>query len=185
MSGLRVEENTRGIIKRENGRVFLRQRKKNADGQMVVNRTNEPEGKVVGLPRADGTGGKLAALHGVRVIDGNFGIAILDAPELPEDERISIVRFFRVWQRLRELRTRNGGRIPRMLRNGLLIHVPRGSRAGMWRILSTKETEAYGIAIDLGTPDGIKLAKGNAPVAALVRDGMIILESGLIGVAPN
>ncbi|MDP3070571.1 MAG: HNH endonuclease domain-containing protein [Opitutaceae bacterium] len=181
MSGLRVEENTRGIIKRENGRVFLHQRKKNADGQIVVNRTNEPEGKVMGLPRADGTGGKLAALNGVRVIDGNFGIAILDAPEIPEEERISVVRFFRVWQKLRELRTRNGGRSPRMLRNGLLVHVPRGSRAGTWRILSTKETEAYGIAIDLAAPDGIKLAKGNAPVVTLVRDGLQIFTPLLTG----
>ncbi len=185
MSGLRVEENTRGILRRENGRVFLQQRKKNADGQVVVNLTEESEGKVVGLPRADGSGGKLAALKGVRVIDGNFGVAILDAPDVPDGERVSVVRFFRVWRKLRELRTRNGGIRPRLLRNGLLIHVPRGSRAGTWRILSTKETQAFGIAVDLGAPDGMRLIKGNAPVATLVRDGLEILKSRLTGNTPR
>lgn len=185
MSGLRVEENTRGIIKRESGRVFLRQRKRNAEGKIVVNHTQESEGKVIGLPRADGTGGKLAALNGVRVIDSNFGIAIIDAPNVPEAERVVVVRFFRVWAKLRELRGRNGGRSPRMLRNGGLIHVPRGSRAGTWRVISTKETVAYGIAVDLASPDGINLAKGNAPVTALVRDGMTILQPRLTGALPS
>ena len=185
MSGLRVEENTRGIVKREDGRVFLRQRKKNAEGQVMVNLTEESESKVVGLPRADGAGSKLAKLNGVRVIDGNFGIAILDHPDVPDGERIAVVRFFRVWQRLRALRVRNGGRNPRMLRNGLIVHVPRGSRAGSWRILSTKETEAYGIAVDLAALDGIKLGKGNAPVVSLVRDGMTILKPTFAGVQPK
>ncbi|MBP9913616.1 MAG: hypothetical protein KBF26_09440 [Opitutaceae bacterium] len=181
MSGLRVEENTRGIVKRENGRVFLRQRKRNVDGQLIVNLTDEPEGKLVGLPKGDGIGGKLAALNGVRVIDGNFGIAILDATHLPENERILVVRFSRVWRQLRTLKVTNNGKAIRLLRNGFIIHVPRGSRKGTWRILSTKETEAYGIAVDLAAPDGCKLVKGNSPVAILVRDGMEILPDKLVG----
>ena len=72
-----------------------------------------------------------------------------------------------------------------MLRNGGLIHVPRGSRAGTWRVISTKETVAYGIAVDLASPDGINLAKGNAPVTALVRDGMTILQPRLTGALPS
>jgi len=183
MSGLRVEENTRGIIKRENGRVFLRQRSpRDPDGSRPPpKKTDEPESKVVGLPQVSGFGGKLAALNGVRVIDGNFGIAILDKPDLPEPDRVAVVRFFRVSQKLHELHTINGGKKPRLLRKGMLIYVPKGSRKGTWRILSTKETEAYGIAVDLGAPDGCKLIKGNAPVSVLIHDGVEILSGNLAG----
>jgi CRISPR-associated endonuclease Csn1 len=110
MSGLRIEENTRGIVRRENGRVFLRQRKKNAEGKIVVNETNEPEGKVIGLPALGSGSGKLATLKGVRVIAENFGVAILDDTTLRPAERFVVIPHERVWRRLDELRGRNGGK---------------------------------------------------------------------------
>jgi CRISPR-associated endonuclease Csn1 len=180
MSGLRVEENTRGIIKRENGRVFLRQRKKNADGQMVVNRTNEPEGKVVGLPRADGTGGKLAALHGVRVIDSNYGVAILDNAALPPAERFVIIPHERVWKRIEELTARNDGKKPVIWRNGQIIALQKGPRPGLWRIFSIKNNSS-GLALDLSAPDAIRAEWINVLLKSLLRDGATISRETLTG----
>jgi hypothetical protein len=57
----------------------------------------------------------------------------------------------------------------------MVIKVPSGSRKGYWRITSVKDTVAYGIAVDLASVHGTKLAKGNAPVERLQNDGMLIL----------
>jgi len=49
MSGMKVEENTRGVVKVENGRATLRQQKRNAEGKLEVKETEEVVGKLVGL----------------------------------------------------------------------------------------------------------------------------------------
>jgi CRISPR-associated endonuclease Csn1 len=180
MSGLRVEENTRGIIRRENGRVFLRQRKKNADGQVVVNLTDESENKVVGLPCINGTRGKLAALKGVRVIDGNFGVAILDNPALPPTDRFVIIPHERVWKRLKELRARNSGKRPLIWRNGQVIELPKGARVGRWRIFSIKNNTS-GMALDLGTVEAVKPTWINCLLKSLLRDGARCIAATLVG----
>ncbi len=179
MSGIRVEENTRGVTKRENGRVYLRQQKRDADGKLVVNETNEPEGKVIGLPRADGRGGKLARIKGVRVIADNFGVAILDDDKLPPAERFVIIPHARVWEQLRALRARNGGKPPQIWRNGQIIELAKG-RPGRWRICSIKNNTS-GMALDLGTVDSIKSTWINVLLKSLLRDGAKVLESTLTG----
>jgi hypothetical protein len=52
MSGIRVEENTRGIVKREDGRVWLRQRKANAKARIDRNAATNGE-QAVGLPSTE------------------------------------------------------------------------------------------------------------------------------------
>jgi len=170
MSGLRVEENTRGVVRRENGRVFLRQRKATADGRVLSRPTVEPDGKVVGLQRADGSGGKLAALKGVRVITDNFGVAILDDASLPPADRFVVVPHERVWGRLKELKLINGGKKPLVWRNGQVIELPKGSRAGLWRIFSIKNN-SNGMALDLGSIDAVKPIWINCLLKSLLRDG--------------
>jgi CRISPR-associated endonuclease Csn1 len=186
MSGLRVEENTRGVLRRENGRVFLRQRKRNAEGHVTSNLTNELEGKVIGLPRADGTGGKLAALNGVRVIDANFGVAILDDAALPPAERFVVIPHERVWKRLRELRARNGGKRPLVLRNGLHVEVPRGRYLGYWMIRGVQLNQRDGMLVDLSYPDlivyrvpGRAESRQNVSLSTLMRDGLRIVRTNL------
>lgn len=181
MCGIRVEENTRGVTKRENGRVFLRQQKRDADGKLVVNKTSEPEGKVIGLPRADGQGGKLARIKGVRVIADNFGVAILDDDKLPPAERFVIIPHARVWEQLQALRARNGGKTPQVWRNGQIITLDKG-RPGQWRICSIKNN-ASGMALDLGAVDAIKGAWINVLLKSLLRDGAKVLASTLAGSA--
>lgn len=158
MSGLRVEENTRGIVKRENGRVFLRQRKKNADGKVVLNPTEELESNVVGLPRADGTSGKLAAIGGVRVVTTNFGVAVLDSPTVPDAEKFVVIPFSCVWKKIQQLRTVNAGLPLRVIRNGMLVRISglsgkMAGKNGIWRVFSVKQS----LKLDLGSVDRVRM----------------------------
>jgi len=181
MNGLHVEENTRGVVKRENGRVFLRQRKRNAEGKLVINQTDEMESKVIGLPDLAQTGGKLAKLNGVRVIADNFGVAILNDEKLSPEERFIIIPFADVWKRLAELQRRNGGRRPVILRNGQIIELSNGKRAGRWRIFSIKNNTS-GMALDLGTVDSVKPTEINCLLKSLLRDKARRLNTTLTGV---
>jgi CRISPR-associated endonuclease Csn1 len=176
MSGLRLEENTRGVERREDGRVFLRQRKKNADGKVVVNRTDELETKVVGL----NPGGKLAKLSGVRVIADNFGVAILDDEKLSSGERFVIIPFARVWEQLHQLKTCNSGKPPRVWRNGQVIELRKGNRTGRWRIFSIKNNSS-GMALDLGAVESVKATWINVLLKSLLRDGAVCLKTNLTG----
>lgn len=183
MSGIRVEENTRGIVKREDGRVWLRQRKANAKGEIIINRGDEPENKLMGLRQPGDLAGKLAAQKGVRVITDNFGVAILDDEKLPPAERFVILPFARVWQQLQALQLRNGGRRPQVWRNGQIINIPKGARAGLWRIYSIKNNTS-GMALDLGSAEATRATWINVLLKSLLRDGAILQNtSRLTGLA--
>jgi hypothetical protein len=185
MGGMRVEENTRGVERIEAGRVYLHQQFRDPKtGAITVKPTNETIEKVVGLAPTKGPG-KLRQQKGVRVITDNFGVAILDhAPE--GEDKFAIIPWHKVWHRLHELRKRNGGQPPRVLRNGMLIRVPRGGFAGTWRVFSAKNN-ASGMALDIGWPDVIRLKnktpghKINVRLATLHRDGLEILAANLSG----
>ncbi|MBI2511910.1 MAG: hypothetical protein HYV96_08025 [Opitutae bacterium] len=183
MSGLRVEENTRGVVKREGGFVHLRQQKRNADGKLVVNHTREPEGKVVGLPQCSDVSGKLAKLNGVRVIADNFGVAILKDAALDPALRFIVIPYERVWQRLDELRERNDGSRPLVLRNGMLVEVPRGRYQGRWMVRGVQLNQKSGMLVDLSYPDFINYrvpgrseSKQNVSLNTLVKDGLRVLR---------
>jgi CRISPR-associated endonuclease Csn1 len=180
MNGLRVEENTRGVLKRENGRIFLRQRKRDATGKRVINETNEPEGKVIGLPLIGQPRGKLAKLNGVRVVADNYGVAILADENLPPEERFVIIPFAHVWKRLNDLKVRNGGKRPQVWRNGQIIRLTKGKRSGLWRIFSIKNNTS-GMALDLGIIDAIKPIWINCLLKSLLRDGAAQLNPTLTG----
>ena len=75
--------------------------------------------------------------------------------------------------------------MPRVLRNGMLIHIPRGRYFGTWRVFSTKAA----LTLDLGVTDKITLAskgegqKREVQVNTLLRDGLEILKTPLTGLA--
>ena len=180
MSGIRVEENTRGVLRRENGRVFLRQQKRNAEGRLVVNETDEPEAKVIGLPKGNDQGGKLARIKGVRVIADNYGVAILDDATLPPAERFVIIPHASVWQQLQELKRRNGGKKPQVWRNGQIVELPKGKRSGCWKIYSVMNT-AEGLVIKLGRLDSLEW-EWKLALQSLLRDGARVLPLSLTGI---
>jgi hypothetical protein len=113
------------------------------------------------------------------VIGDNYGLALDPEPE--------IIPFHKVWVRLRELREKNGGRPVRVLRNGMLIRMPTGKFAGIWRIFSVKNNTS-GMALDLGRPDVVRLQnkveghKINVLLSSLLRDGLELLPVALEGV---
>jgi CRISPR-associated endonuclease Csn1 len=173
MDGLRVEQNAWRVVAVKDGEVVLKQRIRQPDGSRSEKIAEEKPAKLLGLNPPDGKG-KLAANKGALVIPDNFGVAL--------DPQPTVIPFHKVWTRLKELKKANGGKLPRVLRNGQLIRVPRGSRAGIWRVMSTKSTEAYGLALDLALPDRVKLDRGNAPIEKLIQDGLEILDAGFTGI---
>jgi len=184
MSGIRVEENTRGVLKRQDGRVYLRQKKRNAAGHLVVNETHEPEGKVIGLPGVNGTEGKLAAINGVRVIADNYGVAILADEKLPPAERFILIPFARVWGQLQALQIRNGGKTPQVWRNGQVLTIPDGNKVGSWRIFSVMGSKG-GVTLKLDRVDAINYddSKGcsgfKTTLALLLSRGTLRLKAKL------
>lgn len=151
MSGMRVEENTRGITSIKDGRVYLRQQSRDAKtGKLSVKETEENAAKIIGLKP-----GKLTPQKGARVITDNFGVAILDHAAEGE-EKFVVIPWHKVWPRLQELKARNANKPPRILRNGMLIRIAglTGRQAGknsVWRVFSVKQSKK----LDLGSPDRV------------------------------
>jgi len=175
MHGLHVEQNTWRVRNVENGDVTIEQRIRQPDGKRPLKQTVERTTKLLGLEK-----GKLAALKGALVVGDNFGVALDPTP--------TVIPFHKVWPRLMELKAKNGGKTPRVLRNGQLIQVPSGRYRGTWRIFSAKNNRR-GIAVDMAYPDVIRPENGveghkiNVLLSTLLRDGMTILNAPLTGVA--
>jgi CRISPR-associated endonuclease Csn1 len=168
MNGMRVEQNAWRVLKVENGEAHLRQRMRQPDGSRVTKETTEKIGKLLGL-QFNGGLGKLERNMAALVIPDNYGIAL--------DPEPVIIPFHKVWVRMQEIKIRCGGKNPRVLRNGMLISVPKGKFTGIWRIFSVKNN-ASGVALDIGRPDVVRLRnkveghKINVLLASLLRDGM-------------
>jgi len=164
MDGLKVEENTRGVVgfDEEKGKVKLRQ---------MGNETEEVSGKLVGY-KTDGS--KLEKQKGVRVINQNFGVALTSPPQ--------IITWHKVFPKLKEIEQETGT-WPQVLRNGMLICVPEGNYAKVskvWKIFSLKNN-ASGMAVDMGYADSIKPFKINVLLKSLIKDGLRLVESNFSG----
>jgi CRISPR-associated endonuclease Csn1 len=162
MEGMRVEDNTRGVVAvdEESGKVTLRQQ-----GKL----TEEVPGKLIGF---DAENSKLRKQKGVRVIDSNFGVALTE----PEPQ---IITWHKVWPKLKEIEERTG-EWPKVLRNGMLIHVPKGRYKGVWRIFSTKAGARY-LGLDMGTPDDCSASKREVMLKSLLKDNVMLLNCKLTG----
>jgi len=180
MDGLRVEQNTwRVVSSDENGNVTIRQRIRQPDGSRPEKVGEEKTSKLLGLRPANGNG-KLAANKGVLVIPDNYGVALDPLP--------TIIPFHKVWPRLQELKKANGGKLPRVLRNGQTIKVPEGKYKGVWRIFSAKNNTT-GMAIDIGQPDVVRLKnkteghKINVLLASLLKSKMEVVKTPFTGIS--
>ncbi len=161
--------------------VTLRQNSTTVDNgkrTKMAKQTTEKAGKLLGLRPPNGEG-KLSRIKGAIVIASNYGVAL--------DPEPCIIPFHKVHWRVYDrsnpdsVLSRNGGELPRILRNGMLIKVRGGTWKGLWKIKSVKSTEAYGLSVDLSKPESLKLGKGNAPITKLLRDGLIIIGSSYVG----
>ena len=176
-TGLRVEQNAWRVLSIKDGEATLRQSMRQPDGKRVTKETTEKLGKLLGLHPGGGIG-KLQQNKSALVIPDNFGLALDPEPQ--------ILPFHKVPVRLRELREKNGGRPVRVLRNGMLIQVPRGKFEGVWKVFSLKNN-ATGIAVDIGRPDVVRLQnkteghKINVLLTTLLKDGLAIQRTPLVG----
>jgi hypothetical protein len=180
MDGLRVEQNMWRVVAVNDGEAKLRQRIRQPDGTRPLKETEEKPGKLLGLNPAT-SACKLAKIKAALVIPENFGVAL--------DPQPTIIPFHKVWPRLQEFKTANGGKAPRVLRNGQIIHVPSGKNfRGYWKVFSAKNN-ASGMALDIGSPDVVRLKnrteghKINVRLATLIKDGMEICKTPLTGIA--
>lgn len=177
MDGLSVEQNMWRVVSIKDGEATLRQRIRQADGSRPKKEGTEKTTKLLGLEP-----GKLQANKGVLVIPENFGVALVQPDPV-------IIPFHKVWTRLRELKTGNGGKVPEVIRNGQIIRVTNGKNfKGVWRVFSAKNN-ATGMALDIGSPDVVRLKnkteghKINVRLSTLIKDGMEILKTPLTGVS--
>jgi hypothetical protein len=175
MSGLRVEQNVWRVLEVKDGEAKLQQRMRQPDGTRPKSPPKvEKVTKLLGIePQGDS---KLQALKGALVIPDNFGVAL--------DPQPGIIPFHKVWTRLQERKKTNGGKMPRVLRNGQLISVPSGRYKGVWRVFSAKAT----LTLDLGAPDIVRLEsrgdrqKREVQLKTLLKDGMTVLTTPLTGI---
>jgi CRISPR-associated endonuclease Csn1 len=180
--GLRVEQNAWRVVQIREGEAVLRQRMRQADGTRTTKNASEKVGKVLGLNPVGG-GGKLQKLKAGLVIRDNYGLALDPEPQ--------IIPFHKVHQRISELTRKNGGKPPRVLRNGMLIEITRRSGKadyrGVWKIFSLKNNSS-GLAVDMGWPDVVALKnktlghKINVNLRSLLDAGIRLCDCKLVGI---
>jgi len=174
-TGLSVEQNAWRVVSIEDGEALLRQSMRQPDGTRAKKETQEKVSKLLGLFPGGGIG-KLQRNKSALIIPDNYGVAL--------DPEPTIIPFHKVPVRLRELRDKNGGKWPRVLRNGMLIRVPQGRYVGMWRVFSTKAS----LTLDLGAADKVTLSskgdgqKREVQIRTLIRDGLEIPNVPYTGV---
>ena len=179
-AGLKVKQNIWGVESVENGLASIRQRERDEKtGGISVKRDCIPVGKAFGLNPSGGCG-KLKSIKGVLLPDGNYGIALM------KDNPV-VVRHQRVWGVLAELKEKNGGRMPQMLRRNDLIKVETGGYVGIWRVASVKDKKA-GLMLDLVAPFAVKMqskvafAKSDVLLKTLMDNGLKVLKTCYTGV---
>jgi CRISPR-associated endonuclease Csn1 len=178
MDGLRVEQNTWRVIAANGSEATIQQRIRQSDGSRPVKQAREKTTKLLGLAPESGNG-KLRANKGVLVIPDNYGVAL--------DPQPAIIPYHKVWMRLKEISKANGGKMPRVLRNGQLLIVPEGKFKGIWRVFSAKNNAA-GLALDIGQPDVVKLQnktdghKINVLLSSLLKAKMAVADAPLTGI---
>jgi hypothetical protein len=166
------------VVKIDGENVHLRQSIRQADGSRTKKTAIEKAGKLLGLNPDGTTGGRLQPRQSVLAIPDNFGGALDPVP--------TIIPYHKVWNRLRDLQEANGGKMPRVIRNGQLIKVQSGNFAGTWRVFSAKNN-ATGLALDIGRPDVVRLKnkteghKINVRLSSLISGGLLIVGDGLQG----
>lgn len=134
--------------------------------------TKEPLRSIVG--KEDG---KLSKNKAARVISTNFGIALGKTPQ--------IIPYHDVPARLKRIRNENEGKIPPIIRNGSIISVSEGTWKGLWRVTSLKESDAYGLSVDIAHPERCKKAKGNAKIFKMLESGLKLVSPPLTGITPS
>ncbi len=176
MSGLRVEQNIWRVVSVEGEEATIQQRMRAPDGTLPApKQATEKIGRLLGL-QGNSSVGKLMRLKGALVIPDNFGVAL--------DPEPTIIPFHNVWPRISQLRAANGGKYPRILRNGGLVVIAKGNNKGIWRVISTEATGRVRITF----PDTVRRIESppnykKVSLSSLLRDGLKPAKSLYTGLA--
>jgi hypothetical protein len=171
MDGLRVEQNVWRVLSVKDGEAMIQQTMRGPDGKLNTKTTEEKVTKLLGVnPKGEG---KLQKLKGALVIPDNFGVAL--------DPQPTIIPFHKVWARISELKETNGGKWPRIIRNGQLIRWKEKGRIEVWRVFSIKNT-ARGIMLDIGRPDQTSNSRNSNRLTSFLKNGVEVLPLTLTGI---
>jgi HNH endonuclease/RuvC endonuclease subdomain 3 len=192
MAGLPTDQNMWRLLDwDENGKAILEKHSRDAEGKRKKDTPKagaNNKQRLIGWNPQNGEG-KLQKLKAVLVTNENFGVAILDHAQSDED-RLKLIPFHKVFpfifgkkeeHKKGALVAMNQGRMPRILRSGHLIKVPKGTHVGTWRVFSVKNN-ADGLALSLGEPDALACRKDkqNVGLKVLLRDGFQMLGKSLV-----
>ncbi|MCH7227449.1 type II CRISPR RNA-guided endonuclease Cas9 [Haloferula sp. A504] len=158
MHGLRLSQRERNLVQRG----LLKLTKERTTALLGPNPTTE---KSKLQPHGKG--------RGAIVVSENYGIALLTDPRLIPHSKIN--------ETLRSITESQGGVKPKIIRKGDLIKVAGGTWKGTWRVTSVKNSEAYGVSVDLASPAEIGLKKGNARIPQMMAAGLEILPRRYTG----
>jgi hypothetical protein len=184
MSGLKVQQNIWRVVGApdEDGYVPLRQAIRGADGKRTPKFREERPAKLHGYaPRGNPAEAKLSTLKGALIIEENFGIALDPEPQ--------VMPFTQVWEAIRNLVKKNGGKPVRILRKGMVINVPNmpnASYPGLWRVHSISD-KPRGIMLDIAdvsyvsARDKDQKCRCNVLLKTLLKDGMTIADVSYVG----
>ncbi len=145
MKGLRVEQNTWRVCgENPQGKVEIEQHEPR-DKQGVRKKKQKKKNPAILLGYVeDDRISKLKNLKGALIIKDNYGVAL--------DPEPTVIRHFKVYPQIKQLKERNNGKWPKILRNGMIIKVSGGRFEGSWRIMSIKDS-VLGIVMDLMSPE--------------------------------
>ena len=171
MSGAKLEQQYKGVVKIENGIVYF----KNLD-----------KGKVSGF--AGIYSDKLKRIKAALKVNDNFGIAIIG-------NKVETIRHIAVYKTLSRLRKENPGHKMTILKKGMLIRLSHHKvkitkdgekidRNGIWRVVGITDNAKQGVLLDLSRPERISNRNCNwcnVRILTLIRTGMEIVPTSYIG----
>lgn len=177
-SGLSLEKTVWRLLRQEGEWAYIRQQSRDEKTGKISIKGREIKAKrLLGVaPRGQS---KLKAIKGVMIISDNYGVALDPEPE--------VIPFHQVWRRIGEIKRKNGGKMPRILRNGMLIRINKGRYRGQWKVISIKDG-AKEIKLDFLQPDmtaaadGTNLSRREVSLKTLLNDGLEILPFRYTGV---
>ena len=186
MSGLGIEQNVWRILAEdddESNKMKITQATPSPvseGGRLRKNRVRkyakEKKASLLGYDTPEGAG-KMQRLKGGIIIKDNYGVAL--------DPELRVIPHCRVWKQIMEITRSNNGVTPRILRNGDIIQIEKGTYSGRWRIASIKDSK-IGVCLNLALPDRVYAIKDhggkeNVRLKTLVRDGLTCLKLDYTG----
>ncbi|WP_300782662.1 HNH endonuclease domain-containing protein [uncultured Akkermansia sp.] len=140
MGGALLKETMQRVLSVQgNGEDAMVSLSKKKDGKKEKNQVKAS--KLVGVFPEGAS--KLKALKAAIEIEGNYGVAL--------DPKPVVIRHIKVFKQIMSLKEQNGGKPVRILKNGMLVHLPSSKdprRTGVWRIASIKDGKV-GVKLDL------------------------------------